>query len=61
MFIVAGRSATVAYPSLFDNLKQNIPIDNYERSSKTLDEMLLEKFIEKFVRVKDIFRKFRNF
>jgi predicted ATPase len=61
LFIVAGRSATVAYPSLFDNLKQNIPIDNYERSSKTLDEMLLEKFIEKFVRVKDIFRKFRNF
>lgn len=61
LFIVAGRSATVAYPSLFDNLKQNIPIDNYERSSKTLDEILLEKFIEKFVRVKDIFRKFRNF
>ena len=61
LFIVAGRSATVAYPSLFDNLKQNIPIDNYERSSKTLDEILLEKFIEKFVRVKDIFKKFRNF
>ncbi|AFW97142.1 MULTISPECIES: AAA family ATPase [Nostocales] len=70
LFIVAGRSATVAYPSLFEkyfsqsieiNLKQNISIDNYERSSKTLDEILLEKFIEKFVRVKDIFRKFRNF
>jgi predicted ATPase len=70
LFIVAGRSATVAYPSLFEkyfsqsieiNLKQNIPIDNYERSSKTLDEILLEKFIEKFVRVKDIFKKFRNF
>ena len=70
LFIVAGRSATVAYPSLFEkyfsqsieiNLKQNISIDNYERSSKTLDEILLEKFIEKFVRVKDIFKKFRNF
>lgn len=70
LFIVAGRSATVAYPSLFEkyfsqsieiNLKQNILIDNYERSSKTLDEILLEKFIEKFVRVKDIFKKFRNF
>jgi predicted ATPase len=69
LFIVAGRSATVAYPSLFEkyfsqsieiNLKQNISIDNYERSSKTLDEILLEKFIEKFVRVKDIFKKFRN-
>ena len=70
LFIVAGRSATVAYPSLFEkyfsqsieiNLKQNISSDNYERSSKTLDEILLEKFIEKFVRVKDIFKKFRNF
>lgn len=70
LFIVAGRSVTVAYPSLFEkyfsqsieiNLKQNISIDNYERSSKTLDEILLEKFIEKFVRVKDIFKKFRNF
>jgi predicted ATPase len=61
LFIIAGRSATVAYPSLFENLKQNILIDNYERSSKTLDEILLEKFIEKFVRVKDIFKKFRNF
>jgi predicted ATPase len=69
LFIVAGRSATVAYPifekyfsqSIEINLKQNIPIDNYERSSKTLDEILLEKFIEKFVRVKDIFKKFRNF
>lgn len=70
LFIIAGRSATVAYPSLFEkyfsesieiNLKQNISIGNYERSSKTLDEILLEKFIEKFVRVKDIFKKFRNF
>lgn len=69
LFIVAGRSATVAYPifekyfsqSIEINLKQNISIDNYERSSKTLDEILLEKFIEKFVRVKDIFKKFRNF
>ncbi|MFM5896847.1 MAG: AAA family ATPase, partial [Dolichospermum sp.] len=44
LFIVAGRSATVAYPifekyfsqSIEINLKQNISIDNYERSSKTL-------------------------
>ncbi|ALB43499.1 hypothetical protein AA650_10445 [Anabaena sp. WA102] len=70
LFIIAGRSATVGYSDFFErylsesiqsSLKQNIATGNYERSSQTIDETLMLKFMEKFVKVKDFLRKFGNF
>jgi predicted ATPase len=69
LFVIAGRNATVSYSELFEkylfadvqrrldeNSKKKIA-----RKEQTVDELLMLKFIEKVVKIKDIFKKFGDF
>lgn len=74
LFIIAGRNVTVSYSELFekylfssvqDRLEQN-RLEDSEFSPRTLttntiDEILMLEFIERVIKIKNIFRRLQSF
>ena len=74
LFIIAGRNVTVSYSELFekylfdsvqDRLEQN-RLEDSEFSPRTLttntiDEILMLEFMERVLKIKNIFRRFQSF
>ncbi|MEY4937368.1 MAG: hypothetical protein RIS64_3727 [Bacteroidota bacterium] len=69
LFVIAGRNATVSYSELFEKylfadvqrrLEENRK-KTLARKEQTIDELLMLKFIEHVVKMKDIFKKFGDF
>jgi predicted ATP-dependent endonuclease of OLD family len=74
LFVIAGRNATVSYSDFFEKnlfasvqrtLEENSKIKEnskkFQRKQQTIDETLMLKFMERVGRIKDTFKKFKNF
>jgi len=69
LFVIAGRNVTISYSDMFEKYlfatAQNRVEENSKQSEKrnaqTIDETLMLKFMERVVKIKDIFKKFGNF
>ncbi|MBD2691411.1 AAA family ATPase [Anabaena catenula] len=74
LFVIAGRNATVSYSDFFEKnlfasvqrtLEENSKIKEnskkFQRKQQTIDETLMLKFMERVGRIKDIFKKFKDF
>ncbi|MEA5514555.1 AAA family ATPase [Nodularia sp. UHCC 0506] len=69
LFIIAGRNATISYSELFEKYlfasNQSTLEENrkktFQLKEQTIDETLMLKFMERIVKIKEVFKKFGDF
>lgn len=65
LFVIAGRNATVGYTDFFEKqlyseIQSNI-VKAYQKRSQTIDEALMQRFIERVSRIKSLLMKHKDF
>ena len=65
LFVIAGRNATVGYTDFFEKQLyteiQNNIAKAYQKRSQTIDEALMQRFIERVSRIKSLLMKHKDF
>jgi predicted ATP-dependent endonuclease of OLD family len=69
LFVIAGRNATVSYSGLFEKYLfadiqsklEEQSKQSFRRKEQTIDETLMLRFMERVVKIKEVFRKFDGF
>lgn len=65
LFVIAGRNATVGYTDFFEKQLYSEIHTNiaraYQKRSQTIDEALMQRFIERVSRIKSLLMKYKDF